>query len=466
MSFTVYSFLLLFLPLTLATYFLTPARLRVVPLLLCSWIFYGLWNPWFLALLIAVTTSAYGFGRLISSASSPSSRRRLLTVGVVLNLAALAYFKYAQFGLETLNRLLNLVQHAPLNASIQGLLPVGLSFYVFNAIAYLIDVSRNETTASSDPLRFAASFAFFASLLNGPLLRQAQITPQLLAPQVSLQGFGAGAMRFMIGFCKKLLIADTLSPLVQGCFASSDSSSAANVWLGGLAYTVQLYYDFSGYSDMAIGVAAMLGIVLPENFNHPYTALSITEFWQRWHMSLSSFLKRYVYFSLGGNRHGEIRTYFNLLATMLIGGLWHGANWTFVLWGAWNGGFLMLERFLKNRFKCPAPPAWYALPKMMVVVILGRFFFISSDAGQALEKFAAAFGLRGWELTHNAALVATPERLTALGAGLALCYIAPHWHKLEFRVAILSRSLLLPVFWLALALVAARSASPFLYFRF
>ena len=269
--------------------------------------------------------------------------------------------------------------------------------------------------------------------------------------------FSKGALRFMAGFCKKVLIADAFAPLVHQCFSLTSSSS--DIWFGAVLYSLQLYFDFSGYTDMAIGVALMLGIGLPENFNYPYCATSLTEFWQRWHMSLSGFLKQYVYIPLGGNRHGEWRTYLHLLLTMLLGGLWHGANWTFVAWGAWNGVFLMLERWLKQGFQRPPPPVWYALPKTFLIVILGRLFFISPDLSTAFSHFSALFGARGWHLSQNVALLVTPERLILMLVAVVLCFPL----RLE-----LSRyqGLLLPLFWTAILFVAAREAVPFLYFRF
>ncbi len=449
MNFQSYAFIFVFLPLFLLAYFLCPKQKRFLPLLFSSWVFYGLLEFRALLLLWLIILIAFIVGQILHKTTH---RRGWFFLGLGLNLAILFYFKYTTFGLTSLNQLLGT------NLSIgQTLLPIGLSFYVFNAIAYLSDVYRGQTSPAQDFWTFATAMSFFASLLNGPLLRYSSLAPQLVAPCSNQTDFSKGALRFMAGFCKKVLIADAFAPLVHQCFSLTSSSS--DIWFGAVLYSLQLYFDFSGYSDMAIGVALMLGIRLPENFNYPYCATSLTEFWQRWHMSLSGFLKQYVYIPLGGNRHGEWRTYLHLLLTMLLGGLWHGANWTFVAWGAWNGAFLMLERWLKQRFQRPSPPIWYALPKTFLIVILGRLFFISPDLSTAFSHFAALFGSRGWHLSQNVTLLATPERLILMLVAVILCFPL----RLE-----LSRyqGLLLPLFWIAILFVAAREAVPFLYFRF
>jgi alginate O-acetyltransferase complex protein AlgI len=469
-SFTSYPFLFLFLPVFLGMYVLIPARWRAGLLLIASLGFYAAWDWRFLILLQSVTIVSYATAHWITTSSNQRESFLRLSFGVGFNLITLAIFKYANFGLEALNTLVRTLG-LPAIPMLEVILPVGLSFYVFAAIAYLVDVHRKDTPASNDPIRFAAFMGSFVHILNGPILRSS-VLEQFAAPQVNLESFARGATRFMAGLSKKILLADPLGPLVQTVFATPQPS-AADVWLGAFAYTMQLFFDFAGYSDMAIGLAGMLGFSYPENFNHPYTARSITEFWQRWHLSLSRFLRQYLYIPLGGNRHGTTRTYINLFLTMALGGLWHGANWTFVIWGAWNGGFLMLERFLANRFKLPVPPVWYALPKTMAIVILGRLFFVAPSVSRALEMFAGAFGFHGFQLSANVALDATPERLLTLLAGTLLVYLAPWWAKLEpnlnpiqLRVYHGAQLALAPMFVFAVMTLAAQDYTPFLYFRF
>jgi alginate O-acetyltransferase complex protein AlgI len=464
MSFTSYTFLFVFLPLTLAGVYLTPAKWRYFSLLGSSWLFYGLFDWRALLVLLAVTMTAFVLGKPLEQArmAGKKPQKWWLVFGVGVLLGILGFFKYSGFISQNLNALVA-NQWLPVW---QMVLPIGLSFYIFNAIAYLADVHKGVVAAEQHFLRFACGLACFAWVLNGPLLRYSSLAPQLLAPNMGAANFNQGAVRFMTGFCKKVMLADSFAPLVRECFASGTSSS--DIWLGAFLYSLQLYFDFSGYSDMAIGLGLMLGLRLPENFNYPYVANSITEFWQRWHLSLSGFLKQYVYIPLGGNRHGMLRTHLHLLLTMLLGGLWHGANWTFVLWGAWNGGFLMLERFLQHRFQRPPPPLWYAIPKTLLVVMLGRLFFVAPDVQTALSYFASLTGERGWAFSQNVQLLLSPERLLLIGVACVCCVPA----KSEgFKWLVLPAPrplnlLLLPLFWLAVGLVSVYQAMPFLYYRF
>ncbi|MDX2004742.1 MAG: MBOAT family O-acyltransferase [Meiothermus sp.] len=468
MSFTSPSFFFGFFPLFLVIYWMTPARLRAYLILGASYLFYAAWQPQYALLLGLVTLVSFLVGRGVTT-DNPKRNLRLLSLGVVFNLGVLGYFKYSGFGLEALKGLLGglgLETQGWLSPTLNLALPVGLSFYVFSAISYMVDVYRKEAQPEPSPWRFAAYLSFFGYLLNGPIQRYQKTGPQFAAPQMETDLFGWGAMRFMVGFSKKVLIADSLAPLVQAAF-SVPNPSMADAWLGAFAYTIQLYYDFSGYSDMAIGVAAMLGLRIPENFRHPYTAQSITEFWQRWHLSLSSFLRHYLYIPLGGNRKGDLRTYANLAITMVLGGLWHGANWTFVVWGVYNGLFLMLERYLKDRFKRPPPPIWYAVPKMLVIVVLGRILFVSDSLQDAANMYLGAFGMYGLGLSLSVSLALTPERVAVLVLGTALCYGAPHLDHLELqRYLPAVRTLVFPLFVVALLLASAHEFVPFLYFRF
>jgi alginate O-acetyltransferase complex protein AlgI len=444
-------FFFAFLPLFLVCYYLMPFRGRSALILLFSYAFYSWWRPDFLGLLVGVTVVSYGFALAIEAAATEARRYQWLTVGVVLNLVALAYFKYANFGIETMNALLTGLGFQSVSFT-QVLLPIGLSFYIFHAISYLVDIYRREAPPASNLIDFAAFIALF---------------PHLLAEQFknrvhSWQRFCQGTLIFMVGFCKKVLVADTVAPLADAAFLAP-MPTLADAWVGSVAYTVQLFFDFSGYTDMAIGLALMIGFVFPENFNDPYTSKSITEFWKRWHMSLSSWLREYLYIALGGNRHGVVRTYVNLFLTMLLGGLWHGANWTFIVWGAWHGGILALERFWKSRHPQKLLPDWLAVAWTMLLVIIGWVFFRAADIASAGRMFAGMLGLNGVGFSAPVVWQVTPDRIGMLLFGIALVYAMP-WLKRTGGGPL--RYALIPLFLWALVTLSSQAFTPFLYFQF
>ena len=454
-------FLFAFLPLFLASYYLVPIRFRSALILVFSYGFYAWWRPDFLGLLVGVSLVSYSFALAIDAAVLPARRYRLLCVGVGLNLLALAYFKYANFGLDTLNVLLQDMGLEPVNF-VRILLPIGLSFYIFHAISYMVDIYRREAAPANNLIDFAAFIALFPHLVAGPVLRYKLLAEQFRHREHSWARFGQGCVLFMVGFCKKVLVADSVAPLADAAFLATQSS-LADAWLGTLAYTVQLFFDFSGYTDMAIGLALMIGFTFPQNFDDPYTARSITEFWKRWHMSLSSWLREYLYIALGGNRHGSLRTYLNLFLTMLLGGLWHGANWTFVLWGAWHGGILAAERYWRQRHPQALLPSWLAVAWTMLLVMLGWVLFRAPDVASAMRMFQALFGLSSWPLSDAMAWEATPDRVLVLVAGLLLVYAMPWLRRHQGGML---RWALIPLFLWALAKLSAQSFTPFLYFQF
>lgn len=454
-------FLFAFLPLFLACYYLMPMRGRSALILAFSYAFYAWWRPDFLGLLVGVTVVSYAIALAIGAAPDKATKYRYLTLGVVLNLAALAYFKYANFGVETFNALLVAAGFQAMPWS-HVLLPIGLSFYIFHAISYLVDIYREEAPPARNLIDFAAFIALFPHLVAGPVLRYHLLAQQFGNRVHSMERFSRGCVIFMVGFCKKVLIADSVAPLADAAFALSNPSFA-DAWLGAVAYTVQLFFDFSGYTDMAIGLALMIGFVFPENFNDPYTSKSITEFWKRWHMSLSSWLREYLYIALGGNRKGKVRTYINLFLTMLLGGLWHGANFTFVIWGAWHGGILAVERYLEERFGPSRLPAVVRVAKTMLLVIIGWVFFRAADVTGAMRMFKGMAGLQGFGITDAMSWQVVPERLLVLAIGIALVYAMP-W--LRARRGSVLRYALIPLFVWAVATLSSQSFTPFLYFQF
>jgi alginate O-acetyltransferase complex protein AlgI len=470
MVFSTNLFLFLFLPIFLLVYYLLPFRFRSAWILLASYFFYGWWRWDYLYLLVGITVVSYGVALGIERAKKIVQARRLLAFGIVLNLAALAYFKYTNFGVSSLNAVLESFGATPLPWS-NILLPIGLSFFIFHAISYMVDIFRKEALPTRNLIDFAAFIALFPHLIAGPVLRYHLLAEQFRSRTHTFEKFSQGSLRFMVGFCKKVLIADSVSPLADLVF-NTPNPTLADSWLGVLAYTLQIYFDFSGYSDMAIGLALMIGFKFPENFDHPYISQNITEFWRRWHMSLSSWLREYLYVPLGGNRKGVARTYLNLFLTMVLGGLWHGANWTFVLWGAWHGGILALERFLGKPQRWQAVPAWLAIPRTLLLAMIGWVLFRSKDVTSAFDVYAGMLGLHGLKLSEALAWRVTGLELTMLAVATVLIFFTPWYRAYTARVPARQHFSLnvalgiIPFFLLAVLRLSAQSFSPFLYFQF
>lgn len=311
-------------------------------LLLASFLFYGFWNAWYLLLIIAVIVWSWGCGLYIAAAEDRDKKKRGVAVGVVFSLGVLAIFKYSGFFLQNVSVLSGL----PVPAFVRDIvLPVGISFYTFHSISYYVDVYRKQVQVARSLRDYAIYIAFFPQLVAGPIVRASQFLPQLARPvTLTTEGFLVGLRLTLAGAAQKLLLADQVSPFVDSIFHDPRLYSGASVWLGVLGYAVQIFGDFSGYTLMAIGIARILGYQLPQNFAMPYRALSITEFWQRWHITLSFFLRDYLYIPLGGNRRGFARSQVNVMVTMLLGGLWHGASWNFVIWGGLHGGAIVINR--------------------------------------------------------------------------------------------------------------------------
>lgn len=329
----------------------SPARPRIFLLLVASYFFYACWNPYFLSLIALSTAIDYIVGRSIQHSTHDRSRKILLCVSMVTNLSILATFKYANFFIESAQDLLETIGVHPDPIVLNIVLPVGISFYTFQSMSYTIDVYRKHIEAERDPIRFALFVAFFPQLVAGPIVRAADFLPQTHQEhRIRTINFDFALGMILRGLAKKILLADALAPFVDQVFANPADYGTVNIWLAAISYGFQIYGDFSGYSDIAIGVAALLGYRLPRNFCFPYLAVGFSDFWRRWHISLSTWLRDYLYISLGGNRLSPWLTYRNLLITMVLGGLWHGASYTFLAWGALHGLLLVTERLLKGRF--------------------------------------------------------------------------------------------------------------------
>jgi alginate O-acetyltransferase complex protein AlgI len=467
--FTSTVFLFLFLPAFLVVYAALPARRRTIAIVVGSYVFYAWWRPDFALVFAGATALAILAGRGAAAWRGTPRARFALIGGVAGLLGTLAYFKYADFGVASLNALLEAVGVRPLPL-LEVVLPIGISFYVFQAISYVADVARGDAPDDARPIDVAAFIALFPQLIAGPIVRYKTIAADLLAPRVDAAGFATGAERFMLGFVKKVLVADAVAPIADGAFALTDPT-AAEAWLGALAFAVQLLFDFAGYSDMAIGLGFMLGFRFPENFARPYRAASITEFWRRWHMSLSTWLRDYLYVPLGGNRGGPARTIRNLALVMVLGGLWHGAAWTFVLWGAWHGAWLIGERLAGVRADRPRLPGAPGVVGTFLVVLLGWVLFRAPDLGAAWTMAQGLIGAHGFPVTADLAWQLTPRSVLTLGIGLLLAFAPPpataagalrRWWG-ERRLA---WPLLVPLFVLGVLRALADTASPFLYFQF
>jgi alginate O-acetyltransferase complex protein AlgI len=464
-------FLFMFLPLFLAVYYLTPDRFRLRNwvVLIASYLFYAWWRVDFLVLFAGVTAWNYFVGLGIARNGVRTARsKQWLILGVTVDLCVLGVFKYANFGVDSLNALLTAAGFEPLQI-MHVLLPIGISFYIFESISYIMDVYRGDTEPTRHPVDFATFVALFPHLIAGPVFRYKDLSDQFTSRTHTFEKFGEGAVRFMQGFVKKVFIADSIAPLVAHGFALQDPTMA-DAWLAAIAYTAQLYFDFSGYSDMAIGLGLMMGFRFVENFNQPYVSQSITEFWRRWHMSLSSWLRDYLYISLGGNRNGVFQTYRNKFLTMLLGGLWHGANWTFVIWGAWHGLLLCIEQALgvKSRPDKFRPHRWLLT---LFFVILGWVVFRAENASAALRFYRAMFSFDGEGLSdvYRGSISFLQLNLLWLACAIAaLSGAREYWPRtpVHWMPRAAGATALFLLFVFSVLKLSAQSYSPFLYFQF
>ena len=474
MVFSSVTFLFAFLPVILIAYHLAPRRMRNGFLALASLGFYAWGAGAFVIGLLGSMAANYVVGRRIGRAVDAGDRRaatRALAVGVVVNVALLAVFKYANFAIATWNGALH-TAGLPTVPWAEIALPIGISFFTFHSLSYLIDIHRGTARQFDSPLDFALYIAFFPQLIAGPIVRFHEIRDQLVARRETVDAAAAGMYRFAFGLGKKVLIADTVAPIANAAFGTpTDQLFAIPAALGLVAYTVQLYFDFSGYSDMALGLAMFFGIRFPENFDRPYASRSVTEFWRRWHMSLSRWFRDYLYIPLGGNRGTGWQTYRNLAIVFLVTGLWHGANWTFVVWGAYHGAWLMIERGL-GIGRGAGPRSWIWQPVTIALVMAGWVLFRSPSLEVAAGYFGALLRPAGTILPEFA-LAAEPLAIGVLVLGAASALLPSSWVtgvRLEQPQRRLNRVLRLAVATVvlpaAMVLVLTGTFSPFLYFQF
>jgi len=465
--FTTHIFLFYFLPIVLLCYYLLPSGWRNLFLTFASYVFYGWWKPWFVFLMMYSTVQDYICGRLISTpGASQKLRLAALTTAMAGNLALLGFFKYYVFTTENLNRLLHLFGAGGMPV-LEITLPVGISFYTFQTMSYTIDIYRGHATPARSFSDFSCFVSIFPQLVAGPIVRYNTIADQLVTRDHNWEKFASGTALFILGFAKKILLANPMGAVADAVF-TAESPAVLDAWFGVTAYAFQIYFDFAGYSDMAVGLGRLLGFEFPKNFSSPYRADSITDFWRRWHISLSTFLRDYLYVPLGGNRKGRQRTYVNLTIVMLLGGLWHGANWTFVVWGMYHGVLLALERMQGKTTLWERSPTWSRVALTFVLVLFSWVLFRSPSLGHAFQYFGAMLAVSpvGSASVLLAAQIYTPTSLTMM----ALCALLA-FHPLEAHDWVDSLSwpralVLVPLFLLAIVTMFTQAFNPFLYFQF
>ena len=467
MLFSSTTFIFLFLPIVSATYLLARKEIRNNLLLLASLFFYAWGEPRYLLIMLLTILINYVGANYISRSKNERHRKILLVLSIIADLSCLFYFKYFNFFIENLNNITHLNLHF-----IDVVMPIGISFYTFQAMSYLIDVYRCDVKAQKSIYNLALYITLFPQLIAGPIVKYHDVEEQISNRDSTFEKVSYGIKRFIIGLSKKMIIANTLGVIADQIFATpAQSFDTLTAWLGAITYSLQLFYDFSGYSDMAIGLGSIFGFKFLENFNYPYISKSITEFWRRWHISLSTWFKEYLYIPLGGNRVSKNRTYLNLLIVFLATGFWHGAAWNFIVWGLWHGFFIVLEKITgwhkmetKNIFHLCLKHLYASL-----VFIIGWVMFRAENMTYAFHYIQNMFGLtKIAKLQHINGL----DMQSGVILVVALVCATPIFHKMldiPYKHKVL-RSLvniwLMILFIISLSIIANATYNPFIYFRF
>jgi alginate O-acetyltransferase complex protein AlgI len=466
MLFNSFSFLFGFLPCVLLGWWLLPTRtLRLAFLTGASWFFYAWWDWRYLPVLIGATSVDYVAGLWISRTEDEARRRLLLAASLGTNLGILAYFKYAGFFVDTLNGIGSGLGLPPDLATLHIVLPIGISFYTFNSMSYTIDIFRRRIEPTRSVLEYSTFVALFPHLIAGPIVRFADLGPQLrrLTPRLTSRYTALGAFFFSCGLVKKLLIADQLHPYVSRLYENHDQLGLLTGWAAAVGYSLQLYFDFSGYSDMAVGLAWLLGFRFPQNFNSPFKAVNISDFWRRWHMSLSSWFRDYLFIPLGGSRGSALKTVRNLVITMFLAGLWHGAAWTFVIWGLLHGLFLAGHAVLR---KAGLTPSSGVFNRIVTFALVAAAFVIfrSPSLSVAGDILGSMIGLNGLDSATQVEALLPVKFGLLMAALLVFVNVAPNTWQIKLR----------PRVWqgmaagigAALAIMTISQPHPFIYFQF
>lgn len=487
MLFSSMTFIYVFLPILLLLYLVTKKELHNPILLVASIIFYAWGEPKYLAIMLMTILINYAGAILIGRAACSTneelcssleriskrifSPKCILILTIIANLSFLVYFKYFDFLITNVNNIFH-SSIDPLNI----IMPIGISFYTFQALSYVIDVFRGEVKVQKDLYKLALYICLFPQLIAGPIVKYHDIADQIDSREVNFEKVNEGVKRFIIGLSKKVLIANTMGAIADKIFTQApDAFGHGIAWLGAVSYTFQIYFDFSGYSDMAIGLGLIFGFKFLENFNYPYISKSITEFWRRWHISLSTWFKQYVYISLGGNRNGLIKTCRNLGIVFLLTGIWHGAAWNFVFWGIWNGFFIIIEKILNiKEFEQKQHPIWIEFLRhvsCILIFVIGWVFFRAEGMHYALTYLANMFGIvkvaAGSAVNSIGYYIDTIEIITFIAAILCSMPIFKNMIYIQNKIAKSFINLwLLIMFILSSISIAAGTYNPFIYFRF
>lgn len=474
MVFSSQIFLFYFLPLTLVLYYaLVASRVNIsIPnffLTVVSYIFYGWLNPWYVSLMWISTLLDYTCGKNITIEGATKFRRNLfLTFSMVGNLSMLGFFKYAGFFADSVNKLAMLLgADGAMLPVMQIFLPAGISFYTFQTMSYTIDVWRGDARPIKDMASFSCFVAMFPQLIAGPIIRYQTVADALVHRKHSVEMFTRGMALFVLGLAKKLLLADSAAVIADTAFGA-DTPGVFTAWFGILGYSFQIYFDFCGYSDMAVGLGRMFGFEFIKNFDSPYNSKSITEFWRRWHISLSTWIRDYLYIPLGGNRKGVARTYFNLVVTLFLCGLWHGNQMHFLMWGIYQGAWLLIERLSGKKPFYAILPAWGQLVFAQILVLFGWVLFRAPSLGQAWDYWGFMLGLK--ELAPASAMLEANLFTLQNIITIVVCSIftwmpvqAHHWVE---KLSVSKLVLLVAVFALTIIMMFTQTFSPFLYFQF
>ena len=458
MVFSSISFLFFFLPTLFIFYFITPKKYRNYILLLFSLIFYIFGEKWYVILLITSCLINYICGILIEK----KNRKLFLIIGLIINIALLLYYKYTNFFLDTFTNIFNL---NPMTLNI--ILPLGISFFTFQNISYLIDVYRKDVEAQKNFLKYATYITLFPQLVAGPIVRYKDVEEELEQREENTKIFSDGITRFIIGLSKKVLIADTIYNMYNSIMQSN--MTTLSYWLVAIGFTLQIYYDFSGYTDMAIGLGKMFGFNFKENFNYPLISSSITEFWRRWHISLSSFFKDYVYIPLGGNRCSKLKNIRNILIVWTLTGFWHGASWNFILWGLYFFIFLILEKFILKKY---LKKGFFSHLYTLIVVIISFVIFSLTNINDIFNFIKGMFGINTTFINHESIyhlknnLVIILIALLGSGPIIKNTIIKLKEGKFNKLIECLFIIFIFTIFILSISKIVSSSFNPFIYFRF